>query len=189
MYIYIYPPFFHERVDTKKLLQDAGWLDHFGRLVEYNDDEMTQVEEESPEFYTGAYRAFNQGRTIPPRRQQSIHALQATPPQTLKAHIQLRSSQLEGAGLLCWLENMYGSAIWADDMGVGKTFQLMALIFQNKPSEAEKTTLLVVPAGAVAMWKSNLDRFTDISYLEYNTLNKDNLDVKDLAEFDIVLTT
>ena len=84
---------------------------------------------------------------------------------------------------------MYTSAILADDMGVGKTFQLMALMFQNKPSEAKKTTLLVVPARAVTMWRSNLDRFTNILYVEYNTHNKDNLDVKDLARFNIVLTT
>ena len=178
---------FHKNVNMKRVMRD--WLDEKGYMIENNDDEVTEVVDESEEFFTSAFQAFNQGRNMPPRLQRSIHALQATPPEMLKAHIQLRSSQLEGAGLLCWLENMYGCAILADDMGVGKTFQLMALIFQNKPSEAERTTLLVVPAGAVAMWKSNLDRFTDISYLEYNTVNKDNLDVKDLAEFDIVLTT
>ena len=109
----------------------------------------------------------------------------------LKAGIQLRPSQLEGAGLLCWLEDLCGLAILADDMGVGKTFQLLALIFHNRQSEAgaEKTTLLVVPAGAITMWRANLKRFTNILYVEYNTNNKDNLDSKDLAGFDVVLTT
>ena len=178
---------FHKKVDMEKVLRD--WLDEDGDLIPYNDDELTRVQDESPEFYTSAFRAFNQGRNMPPRLQRSIHSLQATPPQMQKADIQLRPAQLEGAGLLCWLEDTHGLAILADDMGVGKTFQLMALMFQNQPSGAEKTTLLVVPAGAIAMWKANLERFTDISYVEYNTYNKDHLDVKDLAGCDIVLTT
>ena len=178
---------FHKKVDMKKVLRD--WLDEEGDLIAYNDDEFTRIQDESPEFYSSAFRAFNQGRNMPPRLQRSNHALRATPPQMQKADIQLRPAQLEGAGLLCWLEDMHGLAILADDMGVGKTFQLIALMFQNQPSGAEKTTLLVVPAGAITMWKANLDRFTDILYVEYNTYNKDHLDVKDLVGYDVVLTT
>ena len=101
IYIHISSIFFHKRVDTEKLLRDAGWLDRSGGLVEYNDDEVTRVEDESPESQTSAFQAFNQGRNMPPRLQRSIHALQATPPQMLKADIQLRPAQLEGAELLC----------------------------------------------------------------------------------------
>ena len=178
----------HKKMDMRKVLQD--WLDDEGVLIAYNDDEVTRVHHECPEFYTSTFRAFNQGRNMPPRLQRSIHALQATPPQMLKADIQLRPAQLEGAGLLCWLEHTYGSAILADDMGVGKTFQLLALIFHNRPSEieAEHKTLLVVPAGAVTMWKANLKMFPHLSYIEYNTHNKDDVDVKDLVKYDVVLS-
>lgn len=137
------------------------------------------------------FEAFNQGREMPPRRHRSIHALQATPPEMQKAGIELRAAQLEGTGLLCWLENLYELAILADDMGVGKTFQLLALIFHNRQSEVEapKTTLLVAPAGAVTMWKANLKMFPDLSHIKYNTYNKDHGEVKGLVRYDVVLST
>ena len=104
-----------------------------------------------------------------------------------KAGIEPHSAQLEEAGLLCCLEDLCGLAILADDMGVGKTFQSLALIFHSRPSEAEvkKTAFLAVPAGAVTIWKANLKMFPDLSYIEYNTHNKDAADAKDLVKYDI----
>lgn len=173
-------------------LQEASRRRRLARRVRRLDtSEVVRVYDESPDFYTSAYRAFNQGRNMPPRRERSIHPLQATPPEMQKAGTELRPAQLEGAGLLCWLEDLYGLAILADDMGVGKTFQLLALIFQNRPREGktEKTTLLIVPAGAMTMWKDNLRRFPDLSYVEFNTFKKDHLDVEDLVKHDVVLST
>ena len=39
------------------------------------------------------------------------------------------------------------------------------------------------------MWKDNLRRFPDLSYIEFNSSNKDKLDVEDLVKFDVVLST
>ena len=39
------------------------------------------------------------------------------------------------------------------------------------------------------MWKANLKMFSDLSYIEYNTCNKDEVDVKDLLKYDVVLST
>ena len=55
---------------------------------------------------------------------------------------------------------------------VEKTFQLMALMFKTRPSGTDKTVLLVVLAGAIDIRKTNLTKFKDIKYIEYNGLNK-----------------
>ena len=188
-YIDIYPPFFHKTVDTRKFLRDAGWLDESGRLIPDKEHEAVRLRGEGPELYTSAYRAFNQGCNMPPHRERSIHPLQATPPKMLKAGIRLRLAQSEGVGSLCWLEELHGLAIQADDMGVGKTFQLLGLMLRSQPREAVKTNLLVVPAGAMTMWKANLNMFPDLLYIEYNTYNKDQVDVKDLVKYEVVLST
>ena len=75
--------------------------------------------------------------------------------------------------------------------GSREDFPILALIFHNRQSEVEaaKTTLLVVPAGAVTMWKANLKMFPELSHIEYNTHNKDDVDVKDLVRYDVVLST
>ena len=44
-------------------------------------------------------------------------------------------------------------------------------------------------AGAITMWKANLKMFSDPSYIEYNTYIKDEVDVKDLVKYDVVLST
>ena len=106
-----------------------------------------------------------------------------------EAGIELRPAQLEGAGLLCWLEKMYYLGILADDMGLGKTFQLLALISQNRPTGIDKSTLLVVPAGAIEMWKVNIAKFQEIKYIEYNGYKKDFLGVEELSEYNVILST
>ena len=129
---------------------------------------------------------------MPPRLRRSNHSLEKTPSEMQKAGIELRPTQLEGAGLLCWLEGMYGLGILADDMGVGKTYQPMALIFQNRPSgeNEPRTTLLVVPAGAISMWTANLEKFENLKFVEYNNTHKrEHFGVEQLAQQDVVLAT
>ena len=177
----------HRSQDMGSLLVRSKWHKDNGDLADSEDEVVHSMVDESKKFYEKAYEAFRQGQNMPHRLKRSVHALQDTPSEMKKAGIELRPAQLEGAGLLCWLEKKHGLAILADDMGVGKTFQLLALIFSNPPGGPEKTTLLVVPAGAMTMWKSNLDRFQDIKYVEYN--NRDSLQVEQLGENDVVLTT
>ena len=175
--------------EMNSLLVRSGWYNRWGDMAKPEEEEVLSVEDESDNSYAKAYEAFKQGQNMPSRLRRSEHALQDTPFEMEKAGIELRSAQLEGAGLLCWLEKMYYLRILADDMGVEKTFQLMALVFQNQLFGVDETTLLVVPVGAITMWKANMERFPDISYVEYNTYNKDHLDVKDLVSKDVVLTT
>ena len=68
IYIHIYLPFYHDMVDTKKLLQGGGWIDEDGNLIPDSEDEVVRVYDESPDFYASAYQAFNQGHSMPPRR-------------------------------------------------------------------------------------------------------------------------
>ena len=126
---------------------------------------------------------------MPSRLQRSDHALQDTPFEMKEAGIELRPAQLEGAGLLCCLEKMYYLGILANDMGLGKTIQLLALISQNRPTGIDKSTLLVVPAGAIEMWKVNIAKFQEIKYIEYNGYKKYFLGVEELSEYNVILST
>ena len=39
------------------------------------------------------------------------------------------------------------------------------------------------------MWKADLKMFPNLSYIEYNTQDKDAVDVKDPVKYDVILCT
>lgn len=51
--------------------------------------------------------------------------------------------------------------ILADDMGLGKTIQTLALILENRPTNPErKTTLIVAPLALIRQWESEINTKT-----------------------------
>jgi superfamily II DNA or RNA helicase len=123
----------------------------------------------------------------------------------------LRDYQCDGLGWMHFLRRSSFGGCLADDMGVGKTAQVLALLETRRElraaGEPHGSSLVVVPKSLVFNWKQEAARFTpqlrvlvhsgaarngndfaasDVVLTTYGTLRRDILRFKDL-EFDYVV--
>jgi SNF2 family DNA or RNA helicase len=103
---------------------------------------------------------------------------------------QLRDYQREGLGWMHFLRRFSFGGCLADDMGVGKTAQVLALLEDRRQSrgpQAEgRPSLVVVPKSLVFNWKLEAARFTpQLRVLDYTGVTRK----ADFADCDVVLTT
>jgi superfamily II DNA or RNA helicase len=103
----------------------------------------------------------------------------------------LRDYQLEGLGWMQFLQRFSFGGCLADDMGVGKTAQVLALLETRRTKraagEAVGPSLVVVPKSLVFNWREETERFTpSLRVLDYTGLARDH---NDFAGYDVVLTT
>jgi len=104
---------------------------------------------------------------------------------------QLRDYQREGLGWMEFLRRFSFGGCLADDMGVGKTAQVLALLETRRELRAggEKVgpSLVVMPRSLVFNWKQEAERFTpQLRVLDYTGLARSG---NDFAAYDVVLTT
>ena len=98
----------------------------------------------------------------------------------------LRGYQLEGLGWLQFLREYSIGGCLADDMGVGKTAQVLALLETRRVAKAG-TSLVVVPKSLVFNWQQEAARFTPrLRLLEHVGMGRSRAS---FAGHDIVLTT
>lgn len=80
-------------------------------------------------------------------------------PKSMSQDMTLKDYQLDGVNWLS-LRYRYGtSCILADDMGTGKTCQVIAFLCDLKDREIEGVSLVVAPSSTVENWSRELDRF------------------------------
>ena len=100
----------------------------------------------------------------------------------------LRHYQLEGLGWMQFLDEFALGGCLADDMGVGKTPQVLALL-ETRRGKTEKPALIVVPRSLVYNWKQEAARFTpSLRVLDHSAPDR-NRKTPDFASYDAVLTT
>lgn len=104
---------------------------------------------------------------------------------------QLRHYQREGLGWMNFLRRFSFGGCLADDMGVGKTAQVLALLETRRELRAagEKIapSLVVAPKSLVFNWKEEAARFTpQLRVLDYTGTARDG---NSFADYDVVLTT
>jgi SNF2 family DNA or RNA helicase len=123
----------------------------------------------------------------------------------------LRDYQRDGLGWMHFLRRLSFGGCLADDMGVGKTAQVLALLETRRElraaGEVKRPSLVVVPKSLVFNWKEEAARFTpqlrlhdytglareaagfdsyDVILTTYGTLRRDALRLKDV-EFDYIV--
>jgi len=109
-------------------------------------------------------------------------------PQPANFHGELRGYQCEGLGWLQFLNKVGWGGCLADDMGVGKTAQVLALLETRREINAGPS-LVVVPRSLIYNWKQEAARFTPLlSVLDNSGIDrvKDPINFRD---FNLVLTT
>jgi superfamily II DNA or RNA helicase len=103
----------------------------------------------------------------------------------------LRDYQSEGLGWMYFLQRFSFGGCLADDMGVGKTAQVLALLESRRElraaGEPVGPSLVVVPKSLVFNWKEEAARFTpQLRVLDHTSLERNG---NDFAAYDLVLTT
>ena len=100
----------------------------------------------------------------------------------------LRDYQREGVGWMEFLRRFSFGGCLADDMGVGKTAQVLAMLEERRDAEAsEHPSLVVAPRSLIFNWKMESSRFTpQLSILDYTGTARS---AEDIAKHDVVLTT
>ena len=101
---------------------------------------------------------------------------------------QLRDYQRDGVGWMDFLRRFSFGGCLADDMGVGKTAQVLALLEARRTSsDRPGPSLVVVPKSLVFNWKQEAARFTPrLRVLDHTGLARD---VNGFSDYDVVLTT
>lgn len=99
---------------------------------------------------------------------------------------QLRDYQKVGLGWMSFLRDFGFGGCLADDMGVGKTPQVLAALEQRR-AEGHGPSLVVAPRSVIFNWRQEAERFTPaLRVLEYSGLNRDP---EEIPKHDVVLTT
>jgi hypothetical protein len=106
---------------------------------------------------------------------------------------ELRGYQCEGLGWMNFLQQFGFGGCLADDMGVGKTAQVLALLEaerQRREANADgipRPSLVVAPRSLIFNWMQEAARFTpNLRVLDHTGLTRS---LEGLDQFDIVLTT
>ena len=98
----------------------------------------------------------------------------------------LREYQREGLGWMHFLREFGFGGCLADDMGVGKTAQVLAL-FEARRVEGKGPSLVVAPKSLMWNWRMEAARFTpNLRVLEHTGTMRDTALI---AEHDLILTT
>jgi hypothetical protein len=99
---------------------------------------------------------------------------------------QLRQYQLDGLGWMHFLREFGFGGCLADDMGVGKTAQVLATL-ETRRAQGKGPSLVVVPKSIMFNWREESARFTPrLRVLEYHGVARD---AGEIPLHDLVLTT
>jgi SNF2-related domain/Helicase conserved C-terminal domain/Bacterial SNF2 helicase associated len=103
----------------------------------------------------------------------------------------LRDYQREGLGWMHFLRQFSFGGCLADDMGVGKTAQVLALLETRRElrvqGKIDAPSLVVVPKSLIFNWKQEVERFTpQIRVLDYTGIARNK---NALSGYDLILTT
>jgi SNF2 family DNA or RNA helicase len=93
----------------------------------------------------------------------------------------LREYQKHGLSWLNFLDDYNFGGCLADDMGLGKSIQIIAFILLQRKKSEHNTNLLVVPTSLIFNWKAEVEKFApSIKIFTINGAGK----TKDLKSFD-----
>ncbi|KAI0750681.1 SNF2 family N-terminal domain-containing protein [Daedaleopsis nitida] len=102
--------------------------------------------------------------------------------------VQLLPFQLES---LTWLKqqekSIWSGGMLADEMGMGKTIQMIALMLSDNGA---KPNLVVAPTVAIMQWRNEIEVHTDnlLKTLVWHGSSRES-NVKELKKYDVVLTS
>lgn len=93
-----------------------------------------------------------------------------------------------------WMKTMaaYGfSGILADDMGIGKTLQVITLLEDEKLHNPDALSIVVCPSSLILNWQSEIEKFSKslTTILITGTVPERKLAIQKCRDYDIVITS
>ncbi|GAB5353381.1 hypothetical protein AAMO2058_000031800 [Amorphochlora amoebiformis] len=122
-------------------------------------------------------------------------ALEHPPPNPSKLLIPLMPHQLQALSWIQWRETLYPhGGILADDMGMGKTLTMIAMLLHEREMEMSKPTtpsLIVAPAAVLVQWDMEIRIRCSQGALKCEIFHGKGkkTDIDSLASCDVVLTS
>lgn len=99
----------------------------------------------------------------------------------------LRDYQREGLGWMQFLREFGFGGCLADDMGVGKTAQVLATLEMRRAEGGHGPSLVVAPRSLMFNWREEAAKFTPrLRVLEHLGIGRD---AGEIGDYDLVLTT
>ncbi|WP_276486041.1 DEAD/DEAH box helicase [Paraflavitalea pollutisoli] len=104
-------------------------------------------------------------------------------------HAVLRPYQREGLNWLNFLDDLNFGGVLADDMGLGKSIQIIAFILSQRNKVDRNTNLLVVPSTLVFNWQQEIARFAPS--IKIRTVHGANRikHAEDFDNYELIITT
>jgi SNF2 family DNA or RNA helicase len=154
-----------------KIIKKAQSNEKVGLITKSNIDDITYSE--------------GTDETISPPGQ-----FQISLPSTFSDVFTLKNFQEYGYGWLNWVKNAeYSGCLLADDMGMGKTIQISALMSLLKQQNQLKTSLIVIPPILKDEWFKELKKFIPTISCTELPRNVSDDQIEDLLEYDVIITT
>jgi len=101
----------------------------------------------------------------------------------------LRSYQEQGLAWLNFLDDMGFGGCLADDMGLGKSIQIIAFLLHLREKQGKRTHLLIVPTTLMFHWQQEVAKFAPTLSVRSHHAGGRSKDLSAFDEVDIVLTT
>ena len=106
-------------------------------------------------------------------------------PQPEGVRLKLLPFQLEGVSWMLQQEkSIFLGGILADEMGMGKTIQMISTIVLA----GGKPNLVLAPTVALLQWRAEIQRFTGLNVLLYHGQGRSD-DIDELSAYDVILTS
>ena len=110
------------------------------------------------------------------------------PPEAL-ANI-LRGYQKRGLDFLQYLASFQFGGILADDMGTGKTIQVISYLLRRKEREGAAPSLVIAPTSVTHTWQSEIARFApELSVLRLQSGNDRIEKINEIPNYDVIVTS
>ncbi|WP_245536756.1 DEAD/DEAH box helicase [Solitalea canadensis] len=99
----------------------------------------------------------------------------------------LRFYQQQGLNWLNFLDDFNFGGCLADDMGLGKSLQIIAFILLQRQKSAHNTNLLVVPTSLVFNWKHEIEKFAPSINVHTITSSDPDKNTNDWGQYEVIL--
>lgn len=164
--------FFESGDISKKDTLNIPWI-NFASIDKYFDQEMLEAE------------AWQQLQFF----KQKLDNFEEIEPVLIPATFSgtLRNYQHSGLNWLNFLDQFNFGGCLADDMGLGKSAQMIALMLLQKERLGNPTNLIVVPTSLLYNWQEEIRKFAPgLSVLIYNGTSRSSF-LSQLGNYDVVL--
>ncbi|KAI7333912.1 hypothetical protein KC315_g4000 [Hortaea werneckii] len=108
-------------------------------------------------------------------------------------YLKLLPHQRDGIGWLEYFLGKYKGALLADQMGLGKTLQVVAVVLRQlqaaRREGREATFLIIVPLPLLDTWEAELAKAPELKVYLYHGLSAKEKSEYQLRQYDVVLTT